>query len=134
MKYEFIFFMIESVAPQPPMMVLISPSSTETPTAGTAYTLTCVGLKSASGFSQSPQIVWSNSNGDSLTSGGSITLGNPISNSLRTSQTLTFNTLSTAEAGIYSCAATLSSAALDSRFQANQTQTVSVIGKECQLN
>lgn len=109
-------------------MVLINPSSTGIQTAGTAYTITCIALKSASGFSQSPQVMWRNPNGNLVANGGGITLGNPVSDSLRTVQALTFNTLSTSEAGAYSCEATLSSSALTTSYQVNQSHTVSVSG------
>jgi len=115
-------------------MVVVNPSSSGVPAAGSSFTITCVALKSASGFSQSPQVSWTSPSGGIVTSGGGLTLASPMTDSLRTTQALTFDTLSTAEAGVYTCDASLSSSALTSPYQTNETHTVQVSGESLHIN
>lgn len=116
-------------APPFPVMVLISPSSSGTPTAGSTHTLTCIALKSASGLTQSAQTQWTGPNGAAIMTGGTVVLSSAISESLRTVQNVTFGPLSTSNAGVYTCQSTISSAALTIPYQTMQSYTLTMSGK-----
>lgn len=118
------------IAPSAPVMVLITPSSTGTPTAGSSYTLTCVALKSVSGLTQSAQTQWMSPDGTAVTTSGNIVLTSAVSETLRTVQNVTISALSTSDAGVYTCAATLPSPALTTPYQTMQSYTVTVRGNE----
>lgn len=58
-------------------------------------------------------------------------MADPVRDPLRTVQTITFSTLTTAHAGIYSCQGTLSSPALTSAYQTVTSHTVTIAGRMC---
>lgn len=109
-------------------MVLINPSSTGTPITGSGYTLTCIALKSASGLTQSAVTLWRGPRGGAVATNGTTVLSGAVTESLRTVQNITFGSLSTSNAGVYTCEATLSSPALATPYQATQSYTVTVSG------
>ena len=115
-------------------MVLINPSSTGTPTAGSGYTLTCVALKTVSGLMQAAQTLWTGPNGTPVSTSGSTVLAGAMSEPLRTTQNITFGSLSTSDAGVYMCASTLSSSALTTPFQNMQSYGVTVLGISVGIN
>ena len=121
-------FHISSVPPSS-LMTQISPSSTGTQRAGSGYSLTCIALKTASGLTRSAQTLWRGPDGVAIITGGGITVADPVYESLRTRQTVTFSSLSTALAGVYTCEGTLSSPALTSPYQTTTSYTVSISGR-----
>ena len=110
-------------------MTQIIPSSAGTQRAGSQYTLTCIALKSSSGLTSSAQILWTGPSGAAVMTEGGITLSDPVVESLRTSQTITFSSLSTAHAGVYNCQGILSSPALTTSYQTTTPYTVTISGK-----
>lgn len=110
-------------------MTQINPSSAGTQRAGSGYSLTCIALKAASGLTRSAQTLWRGPDGVAIATGGSVTVADPVYESLRTLQTVTFSSLSTAHAGVYSCEGTLSSPALTSAYQATTSYTVTISGR-----
>ena len=114
--------------PQPLITVLINPSIIGEPALRQVYALTCVAVKSVSGLIQPTQIIWRTSDGAPVVTSDSITLSSPVSYSLITIQTITFNKLSTSEAGVYSCEAIQFSQALSSPYWTNLSYTISVAG------
>ena len=110
-------------------MVLINPSIAGTQIAGSAYTLSCIALKSVSGLTQSAQTQWIGPAGVPLATTGNIVVGGAVTGALTTTQNVTFSSLSTSDAGVYTCRSTLSSPALATPYQTMQTFTVTVSGK-----
>ena len=110
-------------------MTQITPSSTGTQRAGSQYTLTCVALKSSSGLTSSAQMLWTGPSGAAVMTGGSLTLSLPVIGPLRTIQTITFSSLSTAHAGVYNCQGTLSSPALTTDYQTTTLFILTLSGK-----
>ena len=96
--------------------------------AGSQYTLTCIALKTNSGLTSSAQTQWVGPSGTAVVTGGAITLASPVSEPTRTLQMVTFTSLSTAHAGVYSCEGTFASPALTTDYQANTSYTVTVSG------
>ena len=115
-------------APPTPVMILFNPSSSGAQTAGSRYTLDCIALKTASGLTQAAQTQWRGTNGMPVVTSGSFVLGDAVSEPLRTVQNITFGSLSTSDAGVYTCEVTLSSPALATPYQTMQTYTVIVSG------
>lgn len=109
-------------------MVLINPSSTGALTAGGEYTLTCVALKTANGLTQSPQTQWTGPNGAAVVTNGSTVLAGALSEPLRTVQNIIFGSLSTSDAGVYTCDSTFSSIALTTPYQTMESYAVTVLG------
>lgn len=109
-------------------MVLVNPSSTGTPSAGSIYTLTCIALKTVSGLTRSVQTLWTGPNGVPLVTNGSTVVAAAISESLSTTQNVTFGSLSTSDAGVYTCESTLSSPALTTPYQTMQTRAITILG------
>lgn len=109
-------------------MTQINPSSAGTQRAGIGYSLTCIAFKTASGLTRSAQTLWRGPDGDAVATGGSITIADPVYESLRTLQTVTFSPLFTAHAGVYNCEGILSSPALTSTYQTTTTYTVTISG------
>lgn len=115
--------------PPSPLITQINPSSAGTQRAGSGYSLTCIALKTASGLTQSAQTLWRGPDGVAVVTGGSITVADPVYESLRTRQTITFSSLSTAHAGVYTCEGTLSSPALTTPYQTTSSYTVAISGR-----
>ena len=109
-------------------MVLINPSITGSVTAGSLYTLTCIALKTTSGLTQSVQTQWTGPSGTPVIASSSAVLAGTISEPLRTIHNITFNSLYTRDAGVYSCESTLSSPALTTSYQTAQSYAVTVSG------
>lgn len=109
-------------------MVLINPSITGTPTAGSGYSLNCIALKSASGLTQPAQTQWRGPDGTPVVTNGNTVLASAVSEPLRTIQSITFGSLSTLDAGVYTCEATLSSPALTTPYQTMQLYAITVSG------
>ena len=118
-----------SAVPPSPLMVLINPSITGTQVAGSAYTLSCISLKSVSGLSLSAQIQWIGPTGTPLATSSNIAVESAVTESLRTTQNITFSSLYTSNAGVYTCQSTLSSLALSTPYQTMQTYTITISGK-----
>ena len=109
-------------------MTQISPSSAGSQRAGSGYSLTCIALKTASGLTQSAQTLWRGPDGVAVVTGSSITVADPVYEPLRTRQTITFSSLSTAHSGVYTCEGTLSSPALTTAYQTTTPYTVAISG------
>ena len=109
-------------------MTQISPSSSGPQRAGSQYTLTCVALKTTSGLTSSAQIHWTGTTGAAIVTGSGIVLSGAVFDPRRTLQTVTFTSLSTAHAGVYSCDGTLSSPALTTDYRTTTSYTVTVSG------
>ena len=90
------------------------------------YTLNCTATIAA-GLPGNPtvSIGWLGPSG-TVTSGSGITLGTQVTQGTTTTQTLTFNSVTIAHAGGYTCQATLSTPDAPA---GNSTRNVSVIGK-----
>ena len=116
--------------PPSPVMILINPSLAGTQVGGSAYTLSCIALKSISGLTQPAQIQWIGPNGATLVTNGNIVVNRAVTDTLRTTQNVTFSALATSDAGVYSCQSTLSSPALTTPYQIMQTYTIVVSGKQ----
>lgn len=93
--------------------------------AGSEYTLACIALKTASGLTQSAQVLWTRPDGAPVVS---TLLSDVVSESLRTVQNVTFSSLSTSDAGVYRCASILSSPALSIPYQIIESHAVTVLG------
>lgn len=115
--------------PPIPVTVLINPSSTGVPTAGSGHILSCLALKSASGITQSSQTQWRGPSGSAVMTNGSTVLSTAVSGPLRTVQNITFRSLSTSDAGIYTCQVILFSSALTTPFLTTQSHTLRITGK-----
>ena len=110
-------------------MAQINPSSSGTQRAGSGYSLTCIAVKTTSGLTRSSQTLWRGPDGVTLVTGGSVTVSDPVYESLRTLQMITFSSLSTGHAGVYSCEGTLSSPALTTAYQTTASYTVTISGR-----
>ncbi len=130
MRHIIIIIFRVSAVPPSPVMVLINPSITGTQVAGSAYTLSCIALKSVSGLTQSAQTQWIGPNGAPLATNGNIVVDSAVTGSLRTTQNVTFSSLFTSDAGVYTCRSTLSSPALATPYQTMQTYTIIISGKQ----
>lgn len=119
-----------SAVPPSPVMVLINPSIAGTQVAGSAYTLSCIALKSVSGLTQTAQIQWMGPNGAPLATNSNIVVASAVTGSLTTTQNITFNSLFTSDAGVYTCRSTLSSPALTTPYQTMQMYTIIISGKQ----
>ena len=115
--------------PPSPLTTQINPSSAGTQRAGSGYSLTCIAVKTASGLTQSARTLWRGPDGVTVVTGGSITVADPVYESLRTRQTISFTSLSTAHAGVYTCDGTLSSPALTTPYQTTTSYTVAISGR-----
>ena len=115
--------------PLTPLMTQVNPSSTGPQRAGSQYTLTCAALKTTSGLTSPAQTRWVGPTGAAVVTGDDIVLASPVPEPLRTLQMVTFTSLSTAHAGVYSCEGTLSSPALTRDYQTTTSYTVIVSGK-----
>ena len=120
--------------PPIPVTVLINPSSTAAPTAGSGYILSCVALKSASGITQSAQTQWRGPSGSAVTTNGSTVLSSAVSGPLRTVQNITFRSVSTSDAGVYTCQAILFSSALTIPFLTTQSYTIRITGEQLYIH
>ena len=109
----------------PPPDVTIQTSGGST--AGGTYTLNCTATI-ATGLPGNPTVSlrWLGPSGAAVTSGGGITLGTQATQGTTTTRTLTFNPVTVAHAGGYTCQATLSTPDAPT---GNSTSNVSVIGK-----
>ena len=113
-------------------MAQINPSSSGPQRAGSQFSLTCVALKTTSGLTGSAQTQWVGPSGAAVVTGGDIFVSGAVSETLRTLQMVTFTSLSTAHAGVYSCEGTLSSPALTTDYQTTSSYTVTVSGMSIQ--
>lgn len=118
-----------NAVPPVPLMTQINPSSSGNQRAGSLYSLTCIAYKTASGLTRPAHILWRGPNGAPLVNSDSIIVSGAISVLLRTSQMITFTSLSTIHAGNYSCQGTLPSPALTTDFQSLTSYIVTVSGK-----
>lgn len=109
-------------------MTQINPSTSGTQTAGSQFNLTCIALKSSSGLTSFPQTFWTGPNAAAVVTGSGITVAEAVHEPLRTVQTITFSTLTTAHAGTYTCQGTLSSPALTTTYQTATMYTVTIAG------
>ena len=109
-------------------MIQISPSSSEPPRAGSQYTLTCIAVKITSGLTSSAQTHWTGPAGAAVITGGGILISGAVVEPLRTLQTVTFTSLSTVHAGVYSCDGTLSSPTLTIDYWTTMSYNVTVSG------
>lgn len=105
-------------------MVLINPSATGIVSAGSGYTLTCIALKTVSGLTQSILTRWTGPDGAPVVTSGSAA----VSESLRTIQNITFDSLSTSDAGEYGCVSTYTSPAVKTPYQMTRFHEVTVSG------
>ena len=109
----------------PPPTVTIQASGSST--AGGTYTLNCTATIAA-GLPGNPTVSlnWFGPSGAAVTSGSGITLGTQATQGTTTTRTLTFNPVTVAHAGGYTCQAILSTSDAPT---GNRTSNVSVIGK-----
>ena len=109
----------------PPPDVTIQASGSST--AGGMYILNCTAVIAA-GLPGNPTVFigWLGPSGPVVTSENEITLGTQATRGTTTSRTLTFNPVTVAHAGGYTCQATLSTPDAPT---GNSTNSVSVIGK-----
>lgn len=107
-------------------MTQINPSSTGPHNTGSRFTLTCITVKAVAGLTYPTEIQWTGPNGTELMTGDRITVADVVMESLRTVQTITFSSLSTSQAGVYSCQTSLFSPALTIPYQTVTSYTVVV--------
>ena len=91
--------------------------------AGDVYSLTCTAAKLIDGLTNSPTLQWLNGTGQPFTNG---MLGDTMSTNTSVTQTLTFNSLLTSDAGEYTCEAMLQSPAMEEGIVNSTTETVTV--------
>ena len=127
--FQLVLFVAYSVSfhvhTDPPPAVTIQTSGSST--AGGTYTLSCTATIAA-GLPRNPSVSlnWFGPSGTAVTSGSGITLGTQATQGTTTTRTLTFNPVTVAHAGGYTCQATLSTPDAPT---GNSTTNVSVIGK-----
>ena len=109
----------------PPNPVTVTITTSGFATAGQEYTLQCE-VSAIPGLANTPIATWLHHNGSPVSSGGSITI-TPYTPS--SSSALTFTTLTTFHAGVYTCEGRVESTALYSPRAVRETQIITVQSK-----
>lgn len=112
--------------PPTPLLTQITPSRYGALSTGSWLSLTCIAVKAVTGLTHPAQTTWYGPNGTELMTGSSIVVANAIVEPLRTLQTITFTSLATSHAGVYSCEAVQSSPALTTPYRTITSYTVFV--------
>ena len=137
-KYSFkvhgiIFVMVVFTAPDDPLNVTITPSTS--PVAGSPFTLTCVVTERVPGLLQQPTATWLNNDGDIIRNGSRTNVATS-KNSFSAIAILTFPSLRTSQSFQYTCRGTIYS--LNSSHVTNGYHTVAVrcesLGFHMQVN
>ena len=115
--------------PPPTVSVQVNPSSTEVPSAGSSFSLSCVALELLAGLTGVPETEWIGPDGGVVQSMGGITVGTPVAGGgTITTQVLTFSSIRTSHAGEYSCRASIESPALSVRDVVEEPFIITVQG------
>ena len=115
--------------PPIPVVTQINPSRYGPQSTGSRLTLTCIAVKAVTGLTLPVETLWSGPNGTELMTSGSIIVANTVTEPLRTTQAITFTSLTTSQAGVYNCEAVLSSPALTIPYRTITSYTVLVSRK-----
>lgn len=114
----------------PETAVATSISSIGPSVAGYNYTLTCAVLL-IEGILATPNIWWTNANGQVISSSGDIILYDPLTTGLTTNLTLYFDPIRTMDGGTYICMASVSSPALTTPLNSSTSHVISVLLSKC---
>ena len=98
--------------------------------AGYNYTLTCT-VTLIEGMLATPNIWWTNANGQLISSSVDIILHDPLTTGLTTNLTLYFDPIRTVDGGTYVCLTSVSSPALATPLNSSATHIISVLLSKC---
>ena len=115
--------------PPTPVLIQVNPSRYGSLNTGSRLTLTCIAVKATTGLTLPAETSWFGPNGTKLMTSDSIIVADAVMEPLRTVHTITFTSLSTSHAGVYSCGASLSSPALTIPYQTMTSHTVLISRK-----
>ena len=104
----------------------MSISSTSPSVAGYNYSLTCTAML-IEGMSGTPNIWWTKTDGQQISSSGDIIIHDPLTLGLTTNLTLSFDPIRTTDGGTYNCTASVSSPALATPLNSSTTYVISVL-------